>query len=84
MHCGGVYILDFNTATRKNKVLPHTTWRKHHNYVIEWMKSNSYTLVLVVWVHLYKVYEQTNLTYSVRGQDSGFLCWEHEESFEIF
>lgn len=51
--------------------------------MIEWNKSDTYMLIQIVWVHLYKIYKQIKLTYYVGSQGGSFFYSEHEKSFEI-
>lgn len=63
--------------------VPYNNMENLTNIWLKEEKSDTYTLIHIVWVHLYKVYKQTKLTFCVRSQDSGYFCWEHEESFEM-
>lgn len=44
------------------------------NLAKHWAKETRYPRTYIVWIHLYGVQKQAKLIYSVRNQDSGFLC----------
>lgn len=48
---GGIYIVEFSTAMRKNKLMFHaTTWKT--SQICGWVKKVRYVYTHIVWIHL--------------------------------